>query len=184
MPFVIIIIIIVFVLSSASNSEKKKQAEFERREAERRRKAINEVDAEKRENQEVQQRGVPTPNVAPSLKPRVSQSSGESTIRNTKPDLVYDKKPEGAPNTIYRTIKTSSVNKPGHVVEPSMKSGHAHMETSMTGIEDCGEARASENNVIVIGQIGTELPRFDSKAAIVYGIICSEILAKPKALRR
>lgn len=95
MPFVIIIIIIVFVLSSASNSEKKKQAEFERREAERRRKAINEVDAEKRENQEVQQRGVPTPNVAPSLKPRVSQSSGESTIRNTKPDLVYDKKPEG-----------------------------------------------------------------------------------------
>ena len=173
MPFVIIIIIIVFVLSSASNSEKKKQAEFERREAERRRKAINEVDAEKRENQEVQQRGVPTPNVAPSLKPRVSQSSGESTIRNTKPDLVYDKKPEGAPNTIYRTIKTSSVNKPGHVVEPSMKSGHAHMETSMTGIEDCGEARASENNVIVVGQIGT-----------VYGIICSEILAKPKALRR
>lgn len=184
MPLLIIIIIIVFVLSSVSNSAKNKQADIEKREAERRRKAMLEMDAEKREKREFQHHGIPTPNVAPSLKPRVSQGSGESTIRNTKPDPVYDKKPEGAPNTAYTTIKTAPVNKPGHVVEPSMKSGHAHMETSMTGIEDCGEARVSEDNVIVIGQIGRELPHFDSKAAIVYGIICSEILAKPKALRR
>ncbi len=184
MPLVIIIIIIVFVLSSVSKSEKKKQEAFEGREAERRRKAMLELDAEKREKREVQQHGVPTPNVVPSLKPRVSQSSGESTIRNTEPDPVYDKKPEGTPNTIYRTIRTGPDNKSGHVVEPSMKSGHAHMETSMTGIEDCGETRVSEDNLIVVGQIGKELPHFDSKAAIVYGIICSEILAKPKALRR
>ncbi len=183
MPFLIIIIIIVFVLSSVSNSEKKKQAALEKREAERRRKAMLEMDAEKREKREIQH-GVPTPNVAPSLKPRVSQSSGGSTIRNTKPDPVYDKKPEGAPNTIHGTMKKAPDNRSRHVVEPSTRSGHAHMETSMTGIEDCDEARASENNVIVIGQIGTELPHFDSKAAIVYGIICSEILAKPKALRR
>lgn len=80
-------------------------------------------------------------------------------------------------------------DKPRHIVTPSRETGHAHAETSITGVSDCPpdaqplefehedayshERRAGEGFKLDI-----------SKNAVLQGVIFSEVLGKPRALKR
>lgn len=96
----------------------------------------------------------------------------------------------------------------GHVVMPSNLGGHAHVESSMTGIQDCppefgkpsagritafnsaskkrttlASSAGAESGVITIDDKADAKPfRFDPAEAR-NGLIYAEILGKPKALR-
>jgi hypothetical protein len=71
-----------------------------------------------------------------------------------------------------------------HVVKPVSEGGHTHEETSMTGYTDkcppTAEAAAMAPLAMKVGGLQLEL----GTSAVQQGILYSEILAKPKALRR
>lgn len=85
-----------------------------------------------------------------------------------------------------------------HTLEPSFISGHAHTESSITGIqEDCppprtaARAKVDRPAQVQPHQQAPDTPTADmlgrlvrSRNALVQGMLMSEVLGKPKALRR
>ncbi|MBQ3552279.1 MAG: zinc-ribbon domain-containing protein [Clostridia bacterium] len=80
---------------------------------------------------------------------------------------------------INKAADKKSSFKNTHVVQPSFGGKHAHMETSITGGAECPPEYAST-------EIATETPETASACAfdLRYAIIASEILGKPRAMRR
>ena len=79
----------------------------------------------------------------------------------------------------------SFVRNKGHVVEPL--SDHAHQETSMTGFSECPpeKAHAEKNESVPAAPAAVPVGSFAfTREETVRAIVLSEILSKPKALRR
>lgn len=96
---------------------------------------------------------------------------------------------EGMGGTQGRSELVIDYNKPRHIVAPSRESGHTHTETSITGVSDCApdsmplefeheDAYSHERST----RGGLKLDV--SKNAVLQGVIFSEIIGKPRALRR
>ena len=95
-----------------------------------------------------------------------------------------------APRTTARkaapTVTARVAPSTGHVVEATSLGGHTHMETSITGVESCPEPHGTPVTVQAqpaaapATQAGFTFDATAMRNAIIY----SEILAKPKALRK
>lgn len=82
---------------------------------------------------------------------------------------------------------TASVTQ--HVVKPLTESTHRHVESSMTGIEECHEPavpQPHERDAYARGAERAELPYglVFNRDAVTQGVLYAEILGKPKALRK
>lgn len=76
-----------------------------------------------------------------------------------------------------------------HVVKPLTESTHRHVESSMTGIEECHEPavpQPHERDAYARGTEQAELPYglVFNRDAVTQGVLYAEILGKPKALRK
>ncbi len=75
-----------------------------------------------------------------------------------------------------------------HTVKPLTESEHTHLESSITGIEECDEYiqpsfEASDTDIEPVKTPAPPVLKFDAQNAAA-GILYAEILGKPKALRR
>lgn len=82
---------------------------------------------------------------------------------------------------------TASVTQ--HVVKPLTESTHRHVESSMTGIEECHEPavpQPHERDAYARSAEQAELPYrlMFNRDAVTQGVLYAEILGKPKALRK
>ncbi len=95
--------------------------------------------------------------------------------------VMKPERPEGSPRPAAPTVR--------HIVKPLTESGHSHVESSISGIEDCydtPEAETPAGDAYAIGGEERTLPyglTFNQSAA-VQGLLYAEILGKPKGLRR
>ncbi len=87
---------------------------------------------------------------------------------------------EGIGARVSTNVSASVKSRVSHTVRPVTESAHAHEETSITGImPDCPDETIEEK---AVSAPKAPLLRFDHEA-VVSGLIYSEILGRPKALR-
>lgn len=112
-----------------------------------------------------------------------SEGSGVSGEGSAAPGSLGTPVRQGKPRPAAASVTR-------HVVKPLTESAHRHVESSLTGIEDCHEAperQVQERDAYATQNTETaQLPyglAFGRDAA-VQGMLYAEILGKPKALRR
>lgn len=149
----------------------------------------------------------------PDLKPRAKQAQKKpvgQTIMQSSMDFSAEGSAFGGSlegtaaerKTLYSQIDADIGKNAPHVVKPATESMHAHMESSMTGIQgDCApETRHNANApdapdaptapdttqayVIPAAWRAKERVFAFDRASIVQGFLYGEVLGKPKALRR
>lgn len=195
MDFLIILAVIVWIVSSAVSKKKKREAEATRQQAQQ-------------ETAAPRQGAAPQPQYKPAPHPQQERPQQQvqpvfdpyySAAEQTVP-VPHPAQHTGAPTRMagpvqarVRQSMTSQLTQiqqsaGSHVIEASSISGHAHEESSLTGItQDCGPAtvRPWANQ-----QPGT-VPATTSPSAFCWnskdvrnGLVLAEILGKPKALRK
>lgn len=107
-------------------------------------------------------REAPAPRVAPAMRTSLEGKTGSASKENG-----------------YGGIPTYT-----HMVTSSFESGHSHVESSMTGEVACppGVQNLKDQQSPLSQEQSAILPVFSSNA-ILQGILYSQILGKPKALR-
>lgn len=112
-----------------------------------------------------------------------TEGSGVSAEGSAAPGSLGGTKPlQARPHPV-----TASVTQ--HVVKPLTESTHRHVESSMTGIEECHEPavpQPHERDAYARGTERAELPYglVFNRDAVTQGVLYAEILGKPKALRK
>ena len=186
----LIIALIFWIVSSVS--KKKKQAQ----QANRRREEEGQIPSSPAAGREQPKRaGAPRasggmPEAAfPDSVPRTRGASPEKAPERPArpPRSTRVKAAEGTTLTSPETRLTKPAATERHALEASQLTGHAHEETSMTGFsEECepsGKPKRESLTPVPKEAPAAAAPRLsveDLRRAVVY----SEILAKPKALRR
>lgn len=126
---------------------------------------------------------------AAARRPQLVRSAADDEPEGTaRPGSLTANVSSSMVTTMENTMATTMLNPQGrrHTLEASSATGHAHMETSMTGLQSDAECPAepwSEAHGAPSYTFGTRGLSFD-REAVVSGILYSEILGKPKALRR
>ena len=199
MEIIIILVIISIVISSVNkrNQEQKKRAQAQQARRSQRPLTPEEIEqihmrqAEARRNQEDI-----FPAVTPPPRPQVrSQQAG--TPQGAQSGSMAGASSEGRHRPIMATeaekaqrnqprlnaeLSHRNVAAPMHVVKPITESAHTHMETSMTGFTDCQPVPLL--TVLAEEEQAPAVNMEFSRSALVQGILYSEILGKPRALRR
>ncbi|MDD3921388.1 MAG: hypothetical protein PHO41_09485 [Eubacteriales bacterium] len=129
-------------------------------------------------------------------KRRAQQAQAQRQQQTRQRMVLPDDEPEGlaAPGSLTANVAstvTSTMLQPKgrrHTLEASSVTGHAHAETSMTGLESDADCPTEPADAVRAGNaasytFGARALSFD-RDAVVNGILYAEILGKPKALRR
>ncbi|OQB24977.1 MAG: hypothetical protein BWY11_00743 [Firmicutes bacterium ADurb.Bin182] len=197
MEFLFIIIAIVIFLGNFAKKKKQEEARraaAQRAEEQRRAQSGN-------MNAPGQQRGFPDrPMQQPinPVRPEPARSArfpdefegspfGSAEGKHPQGSIVFESK-EGletesqykkgaSPSTLQSTYKSAL-----HTVKASSAGGHAHQETSMTSFVECPPGSEPVQTPPAVDISGYRLSF--AKNSIVQAILFSEILGKPKALRR
>lgn len=85
--------------------------------------------------------------------------------------------------TVLGTTLSSAYKGGLRVVKATSEGGHSHQETSMTGDRKCPPPEADQTKLPIAVNVGGFHLEFES-TSVKQGILYSEILGKPKALRR
>lgn len=186
MPWIIILVVIVSVISSKN---KKKKAEEARRAAERRQAFEQPPRPESRPARTADGAGEPE-RPAPSQRPRqisMEELAGRNISSQAEPEArrrtVEPRKP------LHQQVRPADTTLT-HVVKPMTESSHAHTESSMGGGHTCppepsAPAVKRPAPVCAESEPRVPLPKLGfTRDELVKGILYSEILGKPKALRR
>ena len=118
-------------------------------------------------------------------------TSQPQTQRRQHPafEETAEKKTEQKPvfKTYESTIKPT-VREAEHTVKPFTETEHRHMETSLTGISDCTSELSPlvtvNETITAASERKAGLKVNLTSQNLAQAILCSEILGKPKALRR
>lgn len=115
-------------------------------------------------------------------KSRQKKNTDEVKQRKTHPAFDAEQPPKADIPVAKRVVRPSV----SHTVKPLTESEHAHTESSITGIEECeneytvSEVERTDTTDVPEAQLNL---KFGAENAAL-GILYSEILGKPKALRR
>ena len=112
-----------------------------------------------------------------------SEGTGASTEGRAAPGSL------GVPGPGMGRVHAAHVSAARHVVKPLTESTHRHVESSITGIEECREPQVPEpheRDAYADSMEETRLPYglTFGKNAVAQGVLYAEILGKPKALRK
>ncbi|MBS5880440.1 MAG: hypothetical protein KIC63_09970 [Clostridium sp.] len=112
-----------------------------------------------------------------------SEGVGVSTEGRAAPGSL------GVPGPGMGRVHAAPASAARHVVKPLTESAHRHVESSITGIEECREPLAPEpheRDAYADRMEETRLPYglTFGKNAVAQGVLYAEILGKPKALRK
>lgn len=179
MQFILFMLAMILVIVNAGNAKKKKQrAEEAKREAERRAvlEALN--NAENRERMEAE-------DANRAARYRAAEASKEAGGRQTTASEGSDVRAAQSVREIGTTLRERPVQ---HRLEASQLTGHAHEETSLTGVqEDC----APEKPFVRKPRAEATQTAPANDASFVWdadevrnGLILSEILGKPRCMRQ
>lgn len=208
MDFLFILIAIIWVVITAANNKKKTEqakAETQRKQEE----ALHRMPQGKPVEKPFDPYA-PEPEKAPATAaatyakpaaaaatavPRDAQKKA-APVAQSAPASRHDAPPQ---SRLREAVQTQLRQSPAqHPLEASSLSGHAHMESSITGIQpDCGSVKS-----MGAGQSGAEKPAAAAAVqagstppsgnagfcwnqnAVLQGIVMAEILGKPKSLRQ
>ena len=112
-----------------------------------------------------------------------SEGTGASTEGRAAPGSL------GVPGPGMGRVHAAPVSAARHVVKPLTESTHRHVESSITGIEECREPQVPEPHERDAYADSIEETRLPygltfGKNAVAQGVLYAEILGKPKALRK
>ncbi len=192
MEVLLVILGIIWVIISASQKKSKAAQNQAAQEAAKRQQILQNIEAQKAAAAPYP----PQPSAAP-VRPTVQPS--RPPVQRPQPQVQRPQQPiqsRHASPIQARTAETISSNltqigeTKRHTLEASFVSGHAHEETSMTGVQrDCASSAgkvsveaANSAAAPVTAPISAMGLCFDAQA-VRNGIIYAEILEKPKALR-
>ena len=173
------LVIMIGIISSVAN--KKRKEEMKKKAGQRPSSPANNASSEKK---------IGSSNTSKNMKsqPRPSLSADAKNSRgvDTKwPWPVAEKSQNKTKNAARESY--GGTPKYSHIVMSTLEGGHTHTESSMTGEEPCPpqNVNAQMKPVAVANQTSSAdvLLDFESND-IVKGLLYSEILGKPKALRR
>lgn len=115
-------------------------------------------------------------------KSRQKKNTDEARQKKPHPAFEAEREPEAEAPVLRRVVRPSV----SHTVKPFTESEHAHTESSITGIEECENEYAvpevERTDAVNAPEAQFNLKLDAENAAL--GILYSEILGKPKALRR
>ncbi len=185
----LIIALIFWIVSSVS--KKKKQAQ----QANRRRAEEGQAPSSPAAGREQPKRaeaprargGMPEAAFSDSRDPERAASREKASERPARPPRSNRvKAAEGTTLTSPETRLTKPVSTERHTLEASQLTGHAHEETSMTGFDEACEPAAKPKRAPLAAaaeEAPAAVPRL-SVQDLRRAVVLSEILGKPRALRR
>ncbi len=197
MEVLIFLIVIVSIISSVASKKKQEQAK-------RSSQAEQAARVRQAENMRERVEGNIKRPAASTMQPTVRTSSVTTRVHTPQysGSMAYDSmegvggtqgtafgSTEGMGGTQGRSELAGNFDKPRHIVTPSHETGHAHTESSITGISDCAPDAQPlefehEDAYSGVGKSTQALKLDISRNAVLQGVIFSEILGKPRALKR